>query len=393
MLNRFYILTLFALLSFSILGAQTTDPDRESRILYLFEKSKEYATTKQYQKAISSCREILSMDSINTDAAVLLGRVYLWSEKYDSSAIILSQVLKSNPSHFDALEAMCDNEFAAGRVSGSIDLSRRALEIFPDNKIFTAKLNRAEIKLKTEKRSNRIHIQFWSDVIEDNQPWFFGSVTYTKKFKKAGSVSLRYNYANRFNRTGHQLEADAYPVINKSIYLYLNAGISNSINFPFLRAAVEPYFKLPAGFEASAGVRYMSFEKQNLLNFGSGKVLIITGTIGKYAGNWWFSVRPYFSYSDREWSSSATLTARRYFSDADSFLSANFGTGFSPDLQQYAFDQELEYLKSNRILLEYQQKFSRWYIINLSAGYAREELQSSVSKNRFTFIAGFTFIL
>ena len=64
MLNRFYILTLFALLSFSILGAQTTDPDRESRILYLFEKSKEYATTKQYQKAISSCREILSLDSI-----------------------------------------------------------------------------------------------------------------------------------------------------------------------------------------------------------------------------------------------------------------------------------------------------------------------------------------
>lgn len=386
-----FVLT--TLLHYTAIYAQLNDPDRESRVLYLFEKSREYASGKQYKEAISTCKEILALDSLNKDAAVLLGRIYFWSAEYDSSAAVLSRILRTDPVHFDALEAMCDNEYAAGRFERSAEFSKKALLSYPDNPIFKAKLSRAELQLKTLRKLNRLNFQFWSDIIEDKEPWFFGSLTYTRKFKESGSVSLRYNYAQRFERTGHQIEFDIYPAINKSIYLYLNAGISNSVNFPFLRAALESYFKLPAGFESSAGIRYMSFEKQNLLNFESGKVLIFTGTIGKYAGNWWFSVRPYFSYSDLEWSTSATLTARRYFSDADSFLSASFGTGFSPDLQQYAYDQELEYLKANRMLLEYQQKFARWYIFNISAGYAREELQSGLSKNRFTLIGGFTFIL
>ena len=104
----------------------------------------------------------------------------------------------------------------------------------------------------------------------------------------------------------------------------------------------------------------MSFVKESLLSFKEGEVIILTGTIGKYSGNWWFSVRPYFSYSDNNWSTSATLTTRRYLSDPDSFISLNLGTGFSPDLQQYAYNPDLQYLKSNRLQLDYQQKFANW---------------------------------
>ena len=36
---------------------------------------------------------------------------------------------------------------------------------------------------------------------------------------------------------------------------------------------------------------------------------------------------------------------------------------------------------------------TNWYIFNLGAGYAREEFQNNIAKNRFTLIAGLTFIL
>ena len=386
----FFILTLFL---FSELKAQEYNADKESRILYLFEKSRELAAENNYTLAAKNCKEILSLDSLNTDAAILLARIYSWNAQYDSAATIISEILEKHPSSYDALEAATDNEFAAGRYKSSIEYAKIAQKHFPDKEVFKSKEIRADLELKRGQKSNRIHIQFWSDFIEGNDPWLFGSFTYTKKFKKSGSLSLRYNYANRYQKSGHQFEADAYPILSKRIYLYLNAGLSNSINFPFLRAAVEPYIKLPAGFEASAGIRYMSFVKESLLSFKEGEVIILTGTIGKYSGNWWFSVRPYFSYSDNNWSTSATLTTRRYLSDPDSFISLNLGTGFSPDLQQYAYNPDLQYLKSNRLQLDYQQKFANWYIFNLGAGYAREEFQNNIAKNRFTLIAGLTFIL
>ena len=392
-LNWQLSLLIFALFCSPQLKAQEYNAEKESRILYLFEKSRELAADKNYSLAAKNCREILSLDSLNIDASILLARIYSWNAQYDSAATIITEILTKHPSSYDALEAAADNEFAAGRYKSSVEYAIIAQKHFPDKEVFKSKEIRADLELKRALKSNRFHLQFWSDFIDGNDPWVFGSATYTKKFKKSGSLSVRYNYANRYQKSGHQFEADAYPIISKSIYFYLNAGLSNSINFPFLRTAVEPYIKLPAGFEASAGIRYMSFVKEGLLSFKEGEVIILTGTIGKYTGNWWFSARPNFSHSDNNWSTSATLTARRYLSDPDSFISLNLGTGFSPDLQQYAYNPDLQYLKSNRLQLDYQQKFANWYIFNLGAGYAREEFQSSIAKNRVTLIAGFTFIL
>ena len=83
----FFILTLFL---FSELKAQEYNADKESRILYLFEKSRELAAENNYTLAAKNCKEILSLDSLNTDASILLARIYSWNAQYDSAATIIT---------------------------------------------------------------------------------------------------------------------------------------------------------------------------------------------------------------------------------------------------------------------------------------------------------------
>ena len=58
----------------------------------LFKLTKYYAYNGERQKAINNCRILLAKD-YNSDVDVLLGRIYSWTDKYDSSKIILNNVL------------------------------------------------------------------------------------------------------------------------------------------------------------------------------------------------------------------------------------------------------------------------------------------------------------
>jgi YaiO family outer membrane protein len=156
---------------------------------------------------------------------------------------------------------------------------------------------------------------------------------------------------------------------------------------------MEPYFKLPASLELSLGFRYLNFDDNHIAAFDSNKVVIYTGSIGKYYGNYWFSLRPYLTPGIGAWSQSYSFTIRRYLDgNADSYLSLILGTGISPDEQQYAFDPVLYYLKSNKIYLEYQQKFANRFFLDCGAGFAREEIRAGVKRDRYSFDIGVSFL-
>ncbi len=121
-------------------------------------------------------------------------------------------------------------------------------------------------------------------------------------------------------------------------------------------------------------------------------MLIYTGTIGKYFGSYWISLRPYFTKGTDAWSKSASITVRRYFGDEDSFISLNVGSGMSPDEQQYAFNPDMTFLKSNKISLDYQQKVAHQLIFYCGGGYAREEMRTDVKRNRFSLSAGISIL-
>lgn len=152
-------------------------------------------------------------------------------------------------------------------------------------------------------------------------PWRLGSVSMSRRTAR-GSLIARVNYANRFATSGAQFEVDAYPRVSKNVYLYLNAGYSGATVFPEWRAGGEAFASLPGAWEASVGLRQ--------LRFGGAPVTLLTGAVGKYVGNYWWSLRPYLRSKDNGLSASAGLTARRYFEDGDHWVGAAASYGSSP---------------------------------------------------------------
>lgn len=138
-----------------------------------------------------------------------------------------------------------------------------------------------------------------------------------------GSVIARVNDAERFGSHGDQVELDAYPRLGKGTYAYLNVGHSNDSIFPKWRGGAEIYRNLPHSFEASAGFRRLLFR--------SSDVTLYTGSVGKYKGNYWISLRPYVSTDNSGTSVSGTLTLRRYYVDADQYIGFDVGYGEGPE--------------------------------------------------------------
>jgi len=152
-------------------------------------------------------------------------------------------------------------------------------------------------------------------------PWRLASLTLSRR-GAWGSLFGRVNVANRFATTGTQFEVDAYPRLSANTYLYLNAGTSSSSVFPDNRIGAEFFSALPNAWEASAGFRRMVF--------AGDPVMLYTGAIGKYAGNYWFSLRPFIRFTSDKTSASAGLTVRRYTADANNYFGGRISYGNSP---------------------------------------------------------------
>ena len=155
----------------------------------------------------------------------------------------------------------------------------------------------------------------------DIDPWHRASFGVGRR-SAAGSIIARVNYANRFRTSGTQVEVDAYPRLTRHTYAYLNAGYSRSAVFPGSRFGAELFGSLPHAWETSFGVRQ--------LRFGGVPVTLFTGAVGKYVGNSWISLRPTFHQRADGYSASASLTARKYFADADNYLGSQASYGSAP---------------------------------------------------------------
>lgn len=205
-------------------------------------------------------------------------------------------------------------------------------------------------------------------------PWQLATVQVSHRFRPV-SVIARANLANRFGRTGAQVELDAYPRLLPRTYAYLNVGaaLSESL-FPDLRVGAEVYRNLPRAWEASLGLRY--------LNFASSDVTIYTGSVGKYRGNYYASLRPFVTPGDSgEVSASAHLLVRRYFATANHYVTLRAGGGSSP-AGEYAIE-ELNRLSSGNIGLDGKRPFRNRSWLLWSVGFEREQLSSDRMRNRY----------
>ena len=407
----------------TLLVKNTTPAQDTTDLSFLLQKARDRAYNNGKIISRQICRQILKIDSTYYDASVLMGRTYLWDDKSDSARVVLIKVITESPGYYDAVDALIDVEIMTDNNEKAIKYADIGLNFHPDNANFLYKkaraLNNANFPqkaldiigqilakdpadenakaLQTSIRYGKLKNTYTVDAYvysfsNDNALWYFGSTSIGRKFPKFGSIIFRYNYAQRYGRIGHQFEIDSYPTIVNGIYLYTNLGFSNKSNFPLLRFTLEPYFKLPDAFEFSIGFRYLNFDDHRLVTFDQNKVMIYTGTIGKYVGNYWISFRPYLVPGSVQWSKSFNLTVRRYLSDEQNYLSLTVGTGYSPDEQQFIYNPFLYILKSYKANFEFQHRIGKRFIINLSPAYALEELTEGSYRTRITYDIGGSFL-
>jgi YaiO family outer membrane protein len=365
-----------------------------------FEQAKEYAFNGERTKARAVCRAILARD-FDSDVATLMGRTYAWDGKYDSARVVLQQVLDHNAENNDALSAMADVAYWSDNYPEAVGYCDRILAKDPDNE--TVQMQKARIlksadsneeaalllekllennpsndealrlldKVRLELIKNKLTVNYtydyFSNTAYNKDPWQLLYLQYARK-TALGTIIGRVNYANRFGKDALQLEADAYPKISENDYLYVNYGFSNFSIFPRQRVGLEWNRSFPHAFEGSLGGRILHFD-------GSKRVIIYTGSIGKYVGNYWFSLRPFVTPGDGGTSVSAFLSARRYFSDPENYIGLRVGAGTSPDERRLLlFDQgQTARLKSLSAKADYNHIFNGRWIFNAAVGFANEE--------------------
>jgi YaiO family outer membrane protein len=366
-----------------------------------YQEAKDLAYNGEREKAREVCRKILAKE-FDSDVAVLMARTYAWDGKYDSTRVLISEVLKLYPTHWDALDAISDVQYWDEKYSDAIkycdialtkdpkdehfmykkakilnamkqydqatDQLESLLKINPENAEARAKL----VTIRQDQRKNRIRLDYTYDFFEkdaNKDPWHLMAISYGRK-TSIGTIIGRVNWAERYGIKGFQYEMDAYPHISENNYVYLNLGYSNLSIFPKFRSGAELYHSFPKSFEGSVGMRALFFTSSN--------TYLLTGTVGKYVGNYWFSFRTYVTPSTTGTSVSGSIQMRRYFVDPEDYIGLRLGYGISPDDRSYG-DGSSTYLtlKSQSARIEYNHLFNKMWTTNIGFSLSNEETPES----------------
>ena len=213
----------------------------------------------------------------------------------------------------------------------------------------------------------------------DIAPWHFGSASVGTR-DSAGTYIARINYARRFGSAGVQGEIEAYPRFTDHVYGYLDFGYSRDGVFPEWRTGAELFTSLPDAYEGSLGYRQFRFK-------GGDPVTLLTGSLGKYAGNYWFSLRPYVRSLGDDKSVSASLYARRYYEDGDHYVGARVGVGSTPS-DQLAPDQAVVRTNSFSAAVQGSTSITTSMLGIWSGTYERERLGPAVTRSSVAVEAG-----
>lgn len=358
-----------------------------------YDRARSLALSGERDAAREMCHVILADNPGHVDARILLGRLYAWDGRYEEAREQLLDALRRKPDYADARNALVDVELWSDHPARALELVDEGLRREPTHADFLYKRGRALVDLgrdgeagrtvdrllrlhPTHERGNdlfrslrkgRVRHSFaldygYTDVDTLSDPWHEASLA-LKTRTGIGTVIGRVNYANRFAQSASQYEIDAYPSLASGVYAYLNYGYSDDSLYPRHRYGAELYAGLPGSFELSGGFRR--------LEFASTDVTIYTGSLAKYVGNWWISLRPYVTPKDEGTSRSYNLAVRRYLGSADSFLELSAGTGSSPDDIETTVD--LARLDSWKVGARLEQALGDLVILKLRVGYDREE--------------------
>ena len=394
-LTMYFSLVLFIILGlipYATWGQESFDPDEK------YFEARELILKGERDAGRQIAFRILERYPNYGDVLILVGRSYSWDGEYDSAAVFYKQALVSSPDYEDAYVAYIDNLFwqndleeagkilemgisRIGKQSSLLQYRKSRLlyfqedygsalviaeELFESTPKMEGLLNYIQT-LRRFTRVNAIGVTYDSDTFKGQlTPWHTYSVYGRTRTKLTGALIARVTQSSRFDAKGSQFEIDAYPSLGKNSYGYFNVGYSNAFFFPQFRFGTSIYWNLKKAYELEAGYRHLRFSETTH---------IITGSLGKYLGNWWFNFRLNLIPGKDGSSVSGNLQTRYYFKSAEDFFSIQLSTGVSPDEENRDLQSQL--LNSYRARLGYQQLWTdRWMGFGF-VGYSRDEINSN----------------
>lgn len=347
MIKKKFTVTFCLIFVFLVAGAQTLPNGKATTATLSTYQHIKILSKKDRAKAIDLAEKTLKERPYYYDVRVLLGYMYGWNKQYDKARNEFNYVLRKKPDYTDARVGLVTVETWDKNYQKAIQASDAGLKYSPDSPALKKQKALAQKRLYERTRKTTDHPTFRlrerkivsekgeaqnefaayyerSNFDDLDYNWELKKLEYKRK-TPYGSIIFRVNNAKRFKQEGWQYEVDAYPKLGDGRYLYLNYGISSATFYPHTRFGGEIYQSLPQSFEASFGFRRLLYNSSNST--------IWTGSLGKYIGNYWFSLRPYITPKEgSHFSRSLYLTARRYFGDdPDQYLSATGGVGSGPN--------------------------------------------------------------
>ncbi len=390
----------------------------------LFGVARDYAFNGKRAEARLLCDEILKLSPNYADVILLKGRTYSWDGLRDSARYQFGKVLANDSTNTEAWGALADVEYWDDKTQAALDAANNGLRLVPKNKLLMlkqtnylidlAQYDEAEQVLKEIKKidsvcteckplqeklaEKRAHMSvafgYSADYFQGLDRLFLYQYIQVSNRSPKNSVLFRVNFNQRYQSNGFQPEIDMYPDLNKKNYLYLNYAFSFYSLFPKQRVGIEWYRKLGKGYEGSIGGRYMYF--------GAGShVLIFTGSLTKYIGNYAIIARPFITPDPATKSTSASLilNLRRYTLDADNYFGLVAGAGYSPDQRVFLTGASLNtettsiyYMQAYRFGVTWYKTVTFRHVFNIDFDYRYQELKLGGSSNFYhTYSSGVTY--
>ena len=372
----------------------------------LYARADEEANAGNYKLARTFCRRLLSEDPDHFGAAILMAQTYAFENKFDSARIISSRLYNIDPTNYDLMDLMVNIEIWNRKYKTALTQVEQALTTWPNDENFLFKKARIQYLAKDYQDATKTldalleinpeHEEgntLKKDILENHRYKDYVFVedyyefykypslshklitsTGISKWTKYGTYIAKINAGEKlpYESLAFQYELEAYQQLFPTNYLYLDYAWSKNDFFPKRRGAVEFFQRLPKGFEASLGIRYI---------YWSNPRWIYSGSISWLHNKNYLAFRPFFYLDNSRWISSYNLTYRRYFSDRDDYLYAVAGYGnYSDEFMQLNPEPSNSYLMQIGVL-----KFItvRWHFL-ASLGYARDD----GFRNRFQALAG-----
>jgi YaiO family outer membrane protein len=348
-----------------VLYAQTNNDD-------LLGRASRAAQGGKYAEAKEIVMQVLTTDSLRTDALVMLANLNFWEGNNEIALQWIEKANEQKPRDDEFYSTYMNillankkfNELIAITDKAVIDIYRDELNLLQKRMIAYNQLANYEQAYESYKRTNdkatkqnpaiqallaetleqlqksSINASYSIDMFNNASAQHLASVGYNYKPNK-NTYGISINYANRFGMSDFQIETTNYLYVTDRQYIYANFGHGTNYKlFPQYRIGLEYYFPISKLIESSLGGRYLHYYNadNDPLNTIKRDVFIATGHLGAYIGEGWLAVRPFWVIKKDMQSLSLSLKYRKYGKSVGDFLGAELLVGNSPD-DMYSISQ------------------------------------------------------